>query len=61
MRGKFRSRSIESILAEVEMLAEQGVKEVCLIAQDSTNYGTGFVRTFMLPALLDRVSEIRRH
>ena len=40
MRGNFRSRSMESIIAEVQQLADQGVKEVSLIAQDSTNYGT---------------------
>jgi len=58
MRGAFRSRSIESILAEVGSLASQGVKEISLIAQDSTNYGTDLYDTFMLPALLQRVSEV---
>lgn len=58
MRGKFRSRSIESIVAEVEQLAQQGVKEVSLIAQDSTNYGTDLYDQFMLPTLLNRVSEV---
>lgn len=58
MRGKFRSRSIESIVDEVRMLADQGVKEVSLIAQDSTNYGTDLYDGFMLPELLNRVSEV---
>ncbi|MFB9273539.1 30S ribosomal protein S12 methylthiotransferase RimO [Cohnella cellulosilytica] len=58
MRGKFRSRSIESVLAEVESLAKQGVKEVSLIAQDSTNYGTDLYEGFRLPELLNRVSEV---
>ncbi|OUM96914.1 MAG: ribosomal protein S12 methylthiotransferase RimO [Thermobacillus sp. ZCTH02-B1] len=58
MRGKFRSRSIESIVREVETLAAQGVKEICLIAQDSTNYGTDLYGTFKLPELLNRVSEV---
>ena len=40
LRGVFRSRSPESILREAEMLAAQGVKEVVLISQDTTNYGT---------------------
>jgi len=58
MRGKFRSRSIDSIVAEVEQLAAQGVKEVSLIAQDSTNYGTDLYDKFMLPELLNRVSRV---
>lgn len=39
LRGNFRSRRMASILREAEQLAEQGVKEVVLIAQDSTWYG----------------------
>jgi ribosomal protein S12 methylthiotransferase len=39
MRGKQRSRSIESIKAEVQQLAEAGVKEINLISQDTVNYG----------------------
>ncbi len=58
MRGQFRSRSIESVIAEVKMLAEQGVKEISLIAQDSTNYGTDLYDGFKLPELLNRVSEV---
>ncbi|RKP55526.1 30S ribosomal protein S12 methylthiotransferase RimO [Cohnella endophytica] len=58
MRGKFRSRSIESIVAEAKMLADQGVKEISLIAQDSTNYGTDLYEGFKLPDLLNRVSEV---
>lgn len=58
MRGKFRSRSIESIVAEAESLAAQGVKEISLIAQDSTNYGTDLYEGFKLPELLNRVSEV---
>ncbi|GAA3406510.1 30S ribosomal protein S12 methylthiotransferase RimO [Paenibacillus hodogayensis] len=58
MRGKFRSRSIESVVAEAEQLAAQGVREISLIAQDSTNYGTDLYDGFMLPALLNRVTEV---
>lgn len=58
MRGKFRSRSIESIVAEAESLAAQGVKEISLIAQDSTNYGVDLYEGFKLPELLNRVSEV---
>ena len=39
VRGAFRSRSIESIKAEVKRLAASGVKEIVLIAQDTTSYG----------------------
>ncbi|MFD0711342.1 30S ribosomal protein S12 methylthiotransferase RimO [Paenibacillus sp. GCM10027626] len=58
MRGKFRSRSIESIVDEVRTLSAQGVREISLIAQDSTNYGTDLYDKFMLPELLNRVSEV---
>jgi len=58
MRGKFRSRSIESVVAEAAELASQGVKEISLIAQDSTNYGTDLYDRFMLPELLNKVSEV---
>ncbi|PYI50449.1 30S ribosomal protein S12 methylthiotransferase RimO [Paenibacillus flagellatus] len=58
MRGKFRSRSIESIVAEASQLAAQGVREISLIAQDSTNYGTDLYEGFKLPELLNRVSEV---
>ena len=39
MRGKQRSRPVESIMAEVQQLAEAGVKEINLISQDTVNYG----------------------
>lgn len=58
MRGKFRSRSIESVIGEVEQLAAQGVKEISLIAQDSTNYGTDLYDGFKLPELMNKVSEV---
>lgn len=58
MRGNFRSRSMESVLTEVASLAAQGVKEISLIAQDSTNYGTDLYDRFMLPELLHKVSEV---
>ncbi|HKO02287.1 MAG TPA: 30S ribosomal protein S12 methylthiotransferase RimO [Thermoanaerobaculia bacterium] len=39
MRGKFRSRGIESLVREAQQLRAQGVKELCLVAQDTTRYG----------------------
>ncbi|MBI1910954.1 MAG: 30S ribosomal protein S12 methylthiotransferase RimO [Deltaproteobacteria bacterium] len=40
IRGEFRSRPLDSVVKEVESLAEQGVKEINLIAQDTTSYGS---------------------
>jgi len=39
MRGKFRSRSIASLVREAQALEAQGVRELCLVAQDTTRYG----------------------
>ena len=39
MRGKFRSRGIESLVREAQQLEAQGVRELCLVAQDTTRYG----------------------
>jgi ribosomal protein S12 methylthiotransferase len=39
MRGKFRSRAIDSLVREAQQLRAQGVKELCLVAQDTTRYG----------------------
>ncbi|MDB5083395.1 MAG: ribosomal protein methylthiotransferase RimO [Bacilli bacterium] len=58
MRGKFRSRPIESITQEVTQLAAQGVKEVMLIAQDSTNYGLDLYGKRRLDQLLAALNEI---
>jgi ribosomal protein S12 methylthiotransferase len=59
MRGAFRSRSIESIIAEVIGLAAQGVKEISLIAQDTTNYGTDlYDGEYKLAELINKVSEV---
>ncbi len=40
LRGRFRSRSMESLLTEARTLADQGVKELIVVAQDITRYGT---------------------
>lgn len=59
MRGEFRSRTIESIVEEARHLAAQGVVEISLIAQDSTNYGTDIYEgKLMLPELLNRLAEV---
>lgn len=56
IRGPYRSRSMESIEAEVIQLAERGVQEVILVAQDTTRYGLDIYGEFMLSTLLSRLS-----
>lgn len=58
LRGVFRSRSPESILREVEMLAAQGVKEFVLISQDTTSYGTDLALKDGLARLVDSIAAV---
>ncbi|KYP79387.1 30S ribosomal protein S12 methylthiotransferase RimO [Ferroacidibacillus organovorans] len=58
MRGAFRSRSIESIVAEVEHLVADGVREVNLIAQDSTQFGMDLYGKRNLPELLRALQQV---
>lgn len=58
MRGSFRSRRFGSIVEEARMLAKQGVKEVVLIAQDSSRYGEDLGEIDALPALIRALGEI---
>jgi len=55
IRGQFRSRPIESILAEVNSLVESGVKEAILIAQDTSYYGKDLADGTDLTSLLRRL------
>ncbi|MBO4235954.1 MAG: 30S ribosomal protein S12 methylthiotransferase RimO, partial [Firmicutes bacterium] len=52
IRGNYRSKRIEDILKEAEMLAEKGCKEIVLIAQDVTYYGKDIYGEYKLPELL---------
>ena len=52
LRGKYRSRRMEDILSEARALAEGGVKECIVIAQDITRYGVDIYREKKLPELL---------
>jgi ribosomal protein S12 methylthiotransferase len=52
MRGRFRSRRPESVIREVENLAQQGVREITLIGQDTTSYGEDLGLRDGLPMLL---------
>ena len=58
IRGKFRSRKIEDIVAEVKALAAKGVKEIVLIAQDTTNYGHDIYGKPRLAQLLKELCRI---
>jgi ribosomal protein S12 methylthiotransferase len=58
MRGSFRSRRFGSIIEEARILAEQGVKELVLIAQDSSRYGEDLGEVDLLAALLRALGEI---
>lgn len=58
IRGKYRSRYKENILKEAEALASNGVKEVILIAQDTTNYGIDIYGEKKLHELIREISEI---
>src|SRR3954454_277681 len=56
MRGHFRSRRFGSIVAEAEQLAEEGVKELILVAQDSSRYGEDLGKVDALPHLMRELS-----
>ncbi|MEM7758316.1 MAG: 30S ribosomal protein S12 methylthiotransferase RimO [Cyanobacteria bacterium P01_A01_bin.40] len=58
LRGNQRSRSIESIVAEAQMLATQGVQEIILISQITTNYGVDLYGKPMLAELLIELGKI---
>ncbi|HEY3929042.1 MAG TPA: 30S ribosomal protein S12 methylthiotransferase RimO [Candidatus Koribacter sp.] len=58
LRGKFRSRRFESVVAEAERLAKQGVKEITLIGQDTTCYGEDLGLKDGLAQLLERLARI---
>lgn len=59
MRGSFRSRRFGSIIEEARDLAKQGVKEVVLIAQDSSRYGEDLGEVDALAALIRALGEIK--
>ena len=58
IRGRFRSRTEESIVKEAEKLASDGVKELILIAQDVTRYGEDLYHELRLPSLLKKLFKI---
>jgi ribosomal protein S12 methylthiotransferase len=58
LRGQFRSRRFESVMAEAERLALSGVREITLIGQDTTCYGEDFGLKDGLALLLEKLAEI---
>ena len=58
IRGKMRSRKIEDCIAEAKTLAENGVKELIVVAQDTTAYGTDIYGKPMLSKLLSELCKI---
>ena len=57
IRGKFRSRTIEDIVAEAKDLEALGIKELCLVAQDTSRYGLDIYGRYALADLVKAVTE----
>ena len=60
IRGPFVSRPIKDIIKEAEKLAEQGIKELIVIAQDTTKYGVDLYGESRLAELLNKLSKIEK-
>lgn len=58
IRGRFRSRTVESVIDEAKRLAARGVKELVVIAQDTTRYGEDNYGRLMLPEMLCKLCDI---
>jgi ribosomal protein S12 methylthiotransferase len=58
IRGKYQSKSIQSVVDEAKFLVSKGVKELILIAQDLTYYGIDLYRKQKLPELLEQLAEL---
>lgn len=58
IRGKYRSRTIEDIVAEARHLADNGARELVVIAQDTTRYGMDVYGEYKLPCLLEELCKI---
>jgi ribosomal protein S12 methylthiotransferase len=59
IRGKFRSKPMEVIRAEVDELAADGAKEINLIAQDTTSYGLDLYKKLVLDELLQKLEDAK--
>ncbi len=61
LRGKYRSRPMDNVLAEARSLAERGVQELLVIAQDITRYGTDWDGKHHLADLLEELVKLPFH
>lgn len=61
LRGRYRSRTMESLLEEAGGLAQRGVKELLVVAQDITRYGTDLYGTHRLAELLNELCKLDFH
>ena len=58
IRGFYKSRKMEDILEEARILAKKGIKELIIVAQDTSKYGIDLYGELMLPKLLREISKI---
>ena len=61
LRGRYRSRTMDSLLSEAEQLARRGVKELIVVAQDITRYGTDLNGQRQLAQLLEELCKLPFH
>ncbi|MBR1842939.1 MAG: 30S ribosomal protein S12 methylthiotransferase RimO [Oscillospiraceae bacterium] len=60
LRGRYRSRPMEKIVAEAKEMAENGVRELIIVAQDPTLYGVDLYKKKMLPELVHELCKIEK-
>ena len=61
LRGKYRSRALEDVLYEANLLADSGIKELIVVAQDTSRYGTDLPeKKRLLPELLRQLAKIEK-
>lgn len=58
IRGKHRSRKMEEIIQEAKILADQGIKELCIVSQDTTYYGKDLYKENKLVELLEKLEKV---
>lgn len=60
IRGRFRSRNLNDLLLEAHSLADKGIKELVLISQDTTRYGSDLPNNISIITLLDELTKFRQ-